>query len=76
MVVFGFAPDVYNAGEDQGSQDLTVTLMSGNPGDFSFSLTAATDASSASATATGMYVLLCKYIIIVYPHGIDKGLRN
>ena len=51
--MFGFAPDVYNVNEDQGSQDLTVTLMSGNPGDFLFSLTAATNASSTTATALG-----------------------
>ena len=56
VIVFGFAPDVYNVNEDQGSQNLTVTLMSGNPGDFFFSLTAATNASSTIATATGKYM--------------------
>ena len=55
MVVFGFAPDIYNVNEDQGSQELTVTLKSGNPGNFLFSLTAATNANSSTATAIGKY---------------------
>ena len=51
-LVFGFFPDSYNVNEDAGSLFLTVTLMSGNPGDFLIILTVATD-SSAVATATG-----------------------
>ncbi len=54
--MFGFDPITYSANEGQLT-NLTVTQMSGNPGEFQFRLIAATDDSNALATATGNYVL-------------------
>ncbi len=55
--MFGFAPYTYLANEGQLTT-LTVTQMSGNPGEFQFSLIAATDDSNTLATATGNYHVL------------------
>ena len=52
--MFGFNPVTYSTNEDAGSQALTAILEDGNLGDFSYTLTAATDESNALATATGM----------------------
>ena len=54
-LVFGFDPDTYSASEDVGAQVLNVRLISGNAGAFQFILDAATDDSSATATAIGKY---------------------
>ena len=53
VVAFGFDPASYSDEETVSTQVLTVTHMSGGLGEFRFRLTAATDDSSAIATATG-----------------------
>lgn len=53
VIIFGFDPVSYSVNEDAGAQALTVTIVSGDPGEFSFDVTAATDNSSSAAAATG-----------------------
>ena len=56
--MFGFDPDRYSVREDTAEQILTVSLVSGDPGHFLFILTAATNDSSARATATGNHFII------------------
>lgn len=62
--MFGFDPDSYLTNEDIGEQVLTVTILSGEPAsDLTFEVTAATDDSSATATATGEVKRVCCTIL-------------
>jgi hypothetical protein len=52
-VVFSFDPVQHNFSEGDGDVSLSVSLVSGDIGDFTIQVTAATDDSSSAATATG-----------------------
>ena len=54
--MFGFDPDVYEFGEDSGTNPVAVSLLSGSPGGFTVVLTAGADESSTIDTATGTYI--------------------
>ena len=53
VLTIGFDPDEYEFGEDSGANPVSVSLLSGDVGEFTVVLTAATDDSNTDATATG-----------------------
>ena len=53
VLTFGFDPIEYEFGEDSGTNPISASLLSGDLGEFTVVLIAATDDSNTDATATG-----------------------
>ena len=51
--MFGFYPNEYEFGEDSGANSVSASLLSGDLGEFTVVLIAATDDNNTDATATG-----------------------
>ena len=56
VLLFGFDPAEYEFREGSGENFVSVSLLSGNLGEFNAVLTIATDGDSLNATAEGEYI--------------------